>query len=564
MYKGTGVSRGLAIARALVISNQEISVKTYEVEDIKSESQRVTLAFHKAKLEIEEFISTLTNEEEKNIINTQLMMLEDPELLKEIDNYIKENSVNAESAIDKILDAYIAMFEQMPDEYMSQRAVDIKDIKTRVLLTMTRRTRMDSIELDHDCIIVADEILPSYMTQLDQTKVVGFISSKGGVNSHSSIIARSMQKPMIIGLKDVVTQLKTDDMLAIDGAKGMVYVNPNESLITDFEKQMEAMRLQRELLRMLPDVTATKDSHHIGLYANIGSIEDAKYAAENKAEGIGLFRTEFIYLNQAEPPSEKYQYEIYKSVLKLMKGKEVVIRTVDIGADKQLDYIDIPKEDNPFLGLRGIRLCLANKEMFKTHLRALLRASMHGEMKIMYPMISSLEELQTANYILEECMLELDEENIPYKRNIKVGMMVEVPSAAINSDILAKHTDFFSIGTNDLIQYTVAVDRMNEQLLNLYSPYDPAVLRLIKLTAENARKNNIPVSICGEAASEEALLPLFLAMGINSLSMSAGEILPLRKKIGEFQLKLLKTISDEVMALETAGEIKNHLKKYMR
>ena len=564
MYKGTGVSRGLAIARALVISNQEISVKTYEVEDVKSESQRVTLAFHKAKLEIEEFISTLTNEEEKNIINTQLMMLEDPELLKEIDNYIKENSVNAESAIDKILDVYIAMFEQMPDEYMSQRAVDIKDIKTRVLLTMTRRTRMDSIELDHDCIIVADEILPSYMTQLDQTKVVGFISSKGGVNSHSSIIARSMQKPMIIGLKDVVTQLKTDDMLAIDGAKGMVYVNPNEALITDFEKQMEAMRLQRELLRMLPDVTATKDSHHIGLYANIGSIEDAKYAAENKAEGIGLFRTEFIYLNQSELPSEKYQYEIYKSVLKLMKGKEVVIRTVDIGADKQLDYIDIPKEDNPFLGLRGIRLCLANKEMFKTHLRALLRASMHGEMKIMYPMISSLEELQTANYILEECMLELDEENIPYKRNIKVGMMVEVPSAAINSDILAKHTDFFSIGTNDLIQYTVAVDRMNEQLLNLYSPYDPAVLRLIKLTAENARKNNIPVSICGEAASEEALLPLFLAMGINSLSMSAGEILPLRKKVGEFQLKLLKTISEEVMALETAGEIKNHLKKYMR
>ena len=564
MYKGTGVSRGLAIARALVISNQEISVKTYEVEDVKSESQRVTLAFHKAKLEIEEFISTLTNEEEKNIINTQLMMLEDLELLKEIDSYIKENSVNAESAIDKILDVYIAMFEQMPDEYMSQRAVDIKDIKTRVLLTMTRRTRMDSIELDHDCIIVADEILPSYMTQLDQTKVVGFISSKGGVNSHSSIIARSMQKPMIIGLKDVVTQLKTDDMLAIDGAKGMVYVNPNEALITDFEKQMEAMRLQRELLRMLPDVTATKDSHHIGLYANIGSIEDAKYAAENKAEGIGLFRTEFIYLNQSELPSEKYQYEIYKSVLKLMKGKEVVIRTVDIGADKQLDYIDIPKEDNPFLGLRGIRLCLANKEMFKTHLRALLRASMHGEMKIMYPMISSLEELQTANYILEECMLELDEENIPYKRNIKVGMMVEVPSAAINSDILAKHTDFFSIGTNDLIQYTVAVDRMNEQLLNLYSPYDPAVLRLIKLTAENARKNNIPVSICGEAASEEALLPLFLAMGINSLSMSAGEILPLRKKVGEFQLKLLKTISEEVMALETAGEIKNHLKKYMR
>ncbi|WP_417202451.1 phosphoenolpyruvate--protein phosphotransferase [Acetoanaerobium sticklandii] len=564
MYKGTGVSRGLAIARALVISNQEISVKTYEVEDVKSESQRVTLAFHKAKLEIEEFISTLTNEEEKNIINTQLMMLEDPELLKEIDNYIKDNSVNAESAIDKILDAYIAMFEQMPDEYMSQRAVDIKDIKTRVLLTMTRRTRMDAIELDHDCIIVADEILPSYMTQLDQTKVVGFISSKGGVNSHSSIIARSMQKPMIIGLKDVVTQLKTDDMLAIDGSKGMVYVNPDEALITDFEKQMEAMRLQRELLRMLPDVTATKDSHHIGLYANIGSIEDAKYAAENKAEGIGLFRTEFIYLNQSELPSEQYQYEIYKSVLKLMKGKEVVIRTVDIGADKQLDYIDIPKEDNPFLGLRGIRLCLANKEMFKTHLRALLRASMHGEMKIMYPMISSLEELQTANYILEECMLELDEENIPYKRNIKVGMMVEVPSAAINSDILAKHTDFFSIGTNDLIQYTVAVDRMNEQLLNLYSPYDPAVLRLIKLTAENARKNNIPVSICGEAASEEALLPLFLAMGINSLSMSAGEILPLRKKVGEFQLKLLKTISEEVMALETAGEIKNHLKKYMR
>ena len=564
MYKGTGVSRGLAIARALVISNQEISVKTYEVEDIKAESQRVTLAFHKAKLEIEEFISTLTNEEEKNIINTQLMMLEDPELLKEIDNYIKENSVNAESAIDKILDVYIAMFEQMPDEYMSQRAVDIKDIKTRVLLTMTRLTRMDAIELDHDCIIVADEILPSYMTQLDQTKVVGFISSKGGVNSHSSIIARSIQKPMIIGLKDVVTQLKTDDMLAIDGAKGMVYVNPNEALITDFEKQMEAMRLQRELLRMLPDVTATKDSHHIGLYANIGSIEDAKYAAENKAEGIGLFRTEFIYLNQSELPSEKYQYEIYKSVLKLMKGKEVVIRTVDIGADKQLGYIDIPKEDNPFLGLRGIRLCLANKEMFKTHLRALLRASMHGEMKIMYPMISSLEELQTANYILEECMLELDEENIPYKRNIKVGMMVEVPSAAINSDILAKHTDFFSIGTNDLIQYTVAVDRMNEQLLNLYSPYDPAVLRLIKLTAENARKNNIPVSICGEAASEEALLPLFLAMGINSLSMSAGEILPLRKKVGEFQLKLLKTISEEVMALETAGEIKNHLKKYMR
>ncbi len=564
MYKGTGVSRGLAIAKALVISNQEVSVKNYKVEDVKAESQRVSLAFHKAKLEIEEFLMTLTNEEEKSIISTQLLMLQDPEVLKEIEIYIKENSVNAESAIDNILDKYIAIFEQMHNDYMSQRSVDIRDIKTRILLTMTRKNRIEAIELEHDCIIVADEILPSYMTQLDQAKVVGFISSKGGVNSHSSIIARSMQKPMIIGMKNAVNELKTDDMLAIDGAKGLLYVNPEEDVINDFKEQIKAKKIERELLRSLPDITATKDSHHIGLYANIGSIEDAKHAAENKAEGIGLFRTEFIYLNQTELPSEQHQYKIYKSVLKLMKGKEVVIRTVDLGADKKLGYIDIPEEENPFLGLRGIRLCLVKKDMFKTHLRALLRASMHGDMKIMYPMISSLEELKMANEILKECMIELDEEGVPYKRNIKVGMMVEVPSAAINSDILAKHTDFFSIGTNDLIQYTVAVDRMNEQLLKLYSPYELAVLRLIKLTAENAHKNKIPVSICGEAASEEALLPLFLAMGIDSLSMSAGEILPLRKKVAEFQIKDLKNITQELMSFENSEEIKNHLKKYMR
>lgn len=562
MYQGIGVSKGLAIGKAIILSNQETEVKHYKVDDVKAEIQRVTLAFHKAKLEIEEFINTLINEKEKEIIYTQIMMLEDQELIKEIELFIKEESANAESGISNIMDRYIRIFEDMDDVYLSQRSVDIKDIKKRLLSTMSRGHQIDSIDMEQDCVVIADEILPSYMTQIDQTKVVGFISSKGGTNSHSAIIARSLQKPMIIGVKSIDNKIENDDIIAIDGTRGIIYINPNADIIIRFEKELQEEKHKRELLRLLPDITSTKDRHYIGLYANIGSLEDARVAAKNKAEGVGLFRTEFIYLNRASFPSEQEQYETYRSVLELMKGKEVVIRTFDGGADKQLDYLPLEKEENPFLGLRGIRLCLAYKEMFKTHLRALLKASNYGNMKIMYPMIANIDELKKANAILYECKKELDSEGVKYNHDIKVGVMIEVPSAAINSDVLAKHADFFSIGTNDLIQYTTAADRMNNNLSNLYSIYDPGVLRLIKLTADNAHKNKIQISICGEAASDENLLPIFLAMGINSLSMSSSSILPLRQKISEYQIADLKSLIQEIINLESAIDIKNHLETY--
>ncbi len=562
MYQGIGVSEGLAIGKAMILSKNEEATKCYKVGDIKSEIQRVSLAFHKAKKEIEEFINTLSNDEEKDIIYTHIMMLEDPELIKEIGVYISEKSVNAEAAIAHIMDNYINVFENMDDDYLSQRTADIKDIKTRLLSTMSRKHQIDFISIEHDCVVIAEEILPSYMTQIDQTKVVGFISARGSTNSHSSIIARSLIKPMIIGIDSIENEIQNDDIIAIDGTNGIIYINPNEDLLMRFEAKIQEEKLKRELLRLLPDTTSTKDRHYIKLYANIGSIEDAKLAADNKAEGVGLFRTEFIYINRTDFPCEQEQYETYRSVLELMKGKEVVIRTIDIGADKQLDYLPIPKEDNPFLGLRGIRLCLAYEDVFKTHLRALLRASSYGDMKIMYPMIANIDELKVANLLLYECKQELDNEGITYNREIKVGVMIEVPSAAINSDTLARHADFFSIGTNDLIQYTTAADRSNHNLSNLYSIYDPGVLRLIKMTADNAHKNKIPISICGEAASDEHLLPIFLAMGIDSLSMSSGGILPLRQKISEYQMADLKSLVKEIMHLESSTDIKKHLETY--
>ena len=535
MIKGIPASKGYAIGHAVVKDHIEVVISERLIEDIQAEKERFYKAIEVSKTQIMDIIVKTAKElgaDKAEVFQSHIMILEDPELVSAVEDIIQNSKVNCEKALEDVIQGYLAIFESMDDEYMRERAADIKDISGRLQGNLAGGKPSAVENLKADTIIVAHDLTPSDTAQLDRSKVIAFLTNIGGKTSHSAIMARTLEIPAIVGLKDITVSVKDGDLLIVDGTLGIVIINPSSDEIKEYKEIKEKFEKDREALKTLKDVkTVTKEGKFIEIAGNIGSPEDVNKVIENGGDGVGLFRTEFLYMDRDNMPSEEEQYTSYKYVLEKMKDKPVVIRTLDIGGDKKLSYLEMPEEMNPFLGYRAIRLCLDRKDIFKPQLRALLRASVYGNLKIMFPMISSLSEIKEAKSILSECRDELTREGFVVKSGIEVGIMIEIPAAAIMAEELAKHVDFLSIGTNDLIQYTLAADRMNEKVSYIYDPGHPAVLRLIKMAIEGAHKAGKWCGMCGEMAGDETYIPVLLEYGLDEFSMSASAILNAKKTI---------------------------------
>ena len=564
MLKGKGVSRGIGLGNVVVLKKVErkIEKKTIENEQVEHELERLHKALNEVINETEIQLKNISGTE-SDIMQAYLMILQDPSLISETENAIKNDKYNAEYAVEVGFNSVVQIFQNMDDEYMASRAGDILDIKNRVLGKMLNEKTIDLSNLKPNTIIVATELTTSETAKLDFKNISGIITEIGGENSHTSIMARTHAIPAITGIENATSILKNDDNVAIDGTLGEIYVNPTEEekqkLLT-LQKQLEEEKL--ELEKYKNEETKTIDGTKVKLYANIGILKDVEVAIKNTAEGIGLFRSEFLYMDSDTMPTEKSQFEVYKNVAEMMQDKEVIIRTLDIGGDKELKYLKLEKEANPFLGFRAIRLCLDNLPLFKTQLRAILRASAFGKIEIMFPMISSIDELRQAKKVLEECKKELDDENIEYDKNIKVGIMIEIPSAALIADKLAKECDFFSIGTNDLIQYTVAVERGNEKISKLYTKFHPSVIKLIKMAIDGAHSANIICGMCGEAAGDKLYIPLLIGLGLDEFSMNSNSLLNARKRINNLDKAECVKLSEEILQMSSAEEVEERLKEF--
>ncbi len=563
MLKATGASPGFALGKVLVVRNEPVILEKEPIEDISQEKEKFLGAIEASKKEIEQIREKALKElgeQKAAIFDAHKMILDDPELIQGTINKIESERLNGAYALSKTAEEFIAIFEAMDNDYMRERVADIKDVTDRVIRTITGQKKTDLASLEEDVILVAHDLTPSETATMDKERVMGFLTNIGGRTSHTAIMARSLEIPAVVGLKDITEALKTGDFAILDGEGGTVIVNPSKEEIKKYEGLKEAYVTERKALDAIKgQESITKDGRRVELAGNIGTTQDITGLIKNDAEGVGLFRTEFIYMNRETLPSEEEQFEAYKQVLEAMNPKPIVIRTLDIGGDKNLSYLKIGEEMNPFLGYRAIRLCLKEQKIFKDQLRALLRASVYGKLKIMFPMISNLKELLEAKEVLNEVKADLDREGIAYQHDIEVGMMIEVPSAAVMSDVLAKHVDFFSIGTNDLIQYTCAVDRMNEKIHHLYQPFNPAVLRLIKTVIDNGHREGIWVGMCGESAGDQRMIPILLGMGLDEFSMSPLSILPARKLIRSLSLEEAQKLAEEVLKLSTAEEIEKYL-----
>lgn len=564
MLKGKGVSRGIGLGNVVVLKKVErkIEKKTIENEQVEHELERLHKALNEVIKETEIQLKNISGTE-FDIMQAYLMILQDPSLISETENAIKNDKYNAEYAVEVGFNSVVQIFQNMDDEYMASRAGDILDIKNRVLGKMLNEKTVDLSNLKPNTIIVATELTTSETAKLDFKNISGIITEIGGENSHTSIMARTHAIPAITGIENATSIFKNDDNVAIDGTLGEIYVNPTEEekqKLLNLQKQLEEEKL--ELEKYKNEETKTIDGTKVKLYANIGILKDVEVAIEKTAEGIGLFRSEFLYMDSDTMPTEESQFEVYKNVAEMMQDKEVIIRTLDIGGDKELKYLKLEKEANPFLGLRAIRLCLDNLPLFKTQLRAILRASAFGKVEIMFPMISSMEELRKAKKVLEECKKELDNENIEYNKNIKVGIMVEIPSAALIADKLAKECDFFSIGTNDLIQYTVAVERGNEKISKLYTKFHPSVIKLIKMAIDGAHSANIICGMCGEAAGDLFYIPLLIGLGLDEFSMNSNSLLKARKRINNLDKAECVKLSEEILQMSSAEEVEERLKEF--
>ena len=565
MLKGKGVSTGIGFGNIVVLKKVErkIEKKTIESEQIEQELARVHKALEEVINETETQMKNMSGTE-TDIMQAYVMIMQDPSLISETENAIKNSKYNAEYAVEVGFNSVIQIFENMDDEYMASRSRDILDIKNRVLGKLFKEETIDLSNLNPNTIIVATELTTSETAKLDFKNVSGIITELGGENSHTSIMARTHTIPAITKVEEATKIFKDGDNVAINGTSGEIYVNPTEEekqKLLDLEKQLEKEKSELDKYRNQESVT--KDGTKVKLYANIGLPADAEIAVNNTAEGVGLLRSEFLYMDSDEMPSEESQFEAYKKVAEIMKDKEAIIRTLDVGGDKDLKYLKLEKEANPFLGYRAIRLCLDNPTIFKTQLRAILRASAFGKLAIMFPMISSIEELKAAKEVLEECKQELDNENILYDKNIQVGIMIEIPSAALIADKLAQECDFFSIGTNDLIQYTVAVERGNEKISKLYTKYHPAVIKLIKKAIDGAHSANIICGMCGEAAGDPTFIPLLVGLGLDEFSMNSNNILRARRTINNLDKETCVKLSEEILQMASAEEVENKLKAFI-
>lgn len=557
------MSPGIGIGKAVVIDKASINITKNYIKDAGKEIDRLMNAIETAKEQLNElYVSTIDElgEKEAQIFKSHEMMLEDDTFISDVENRIKQEGVNAEYALNETSNVYIKMFQSIEDEYLRERAEDIKDVMNRVIRILMGISSVDFSNLKENSIIVAKDLTPSDTAQIDRTKVAAMITEMGGKTSHAAIIARIMGIPTVVGLNNITDKIKNGDTVICDGKTGKVLINPNAKQLFYFTKKKNIEdEIRNELKNQIGLPSVTKDGFKVSLTANIGVPNDVDMALENDAEGIGLFRSEFIFMNREHQPTEDEQFEQYKEVLVKMGDKPVIIRTMDIGGDKNVPYIDIPKEMNPFLGYRAIRLCLGNLEVFRTQLRAILRASVYGNVKIMIPMISTMKELKDSKKILQQAKDELTKEGIKFKKDIEIGIMIEIPSAAIISDLLAREVDFFSIGTNDLIQYTMAVDRMNSKLSYLYSQYHPALLRLIKGIIDNAHDAGIWVGMCGEAAGDPKLIPVFLGMGLDEFSMNSPSILRARYIVRNLNKADMEVIAKNTLNMENALEVEEYL-----
>ncbi|WP_078430182.1 phosphoenolpyruvate--protein phosphotransferase [Alkalihalobacterium alkalinitrilicum] len=562
---GIAASTGIAIAQAYLLEEPDYSFEKKTVEDVSGEKSRLETALEKAKADltlIKEKAEVDLGEEEAAIFAAHLLVLSDPEFMGGMQSHIDNEKVNAETAVHEVSKTFISMFESMDNEYMKERAADIRDVSKRVLGHLLGIQMKSLAAIDEATIVIAKDLTPSDTAQLNPKFVQGFAADIGGRTSHSAIMARSMEIPAVVGTKEATSSIVNGNIVIIDGLEGIVIVQPDEATIRAYEQKKEKYELQKiEWAKLVNEPSKTTDGHHVELAANIGTLEDLSGVINNGAEGIGLYRTEFLYMGRDQLPTEEEQYKAYKTVLERMENKPVVIRTLDIGGDKELPYLDLPKEMNPFLGFRAIRLCLEHQDIFRTQLRALLRASMYGNLKIMFPMIATIEELRQAKAILAEEKAKLQEEGHQVSDSIEVGMMVEIPSTAVTADLFAKETDFFSVGTNDLIQYTMAADRMNEQVSYLYQPYHPAILRLVNMVIEAAHKEGKWAGMCGEMAGDEIAIPILLGLGLDEFSMSATSILPARSQIAKLSKQELEMFAREMLGKSTAEEVEQAVKE---
>lgn len=542
IYKGKSVFGGIAIGKISVYKKDEQLVKRVKIEDADAEMERYTAARNIAAAQLQKLYDKALKEVgEANaaIFEVHQMMLEDEDYNESVENIIHSQMVNAEYAVASTADNFAQMFEAMDDDYMRGRAADVRDISERVI-TVLAGGAGSGLDSDEPVIIAADDLAPSETVQLDKDKVLSFVTAHGSENSHTAILARTMGIPALIGTGIDLDETVDGKLGIVDGTNGVVYVDPDAELLEEMKKKQQEEQEKKRLLQTLKGKeNITLDGQKVMLYANVGNIKDLGIALQNDAGGIGLFRSEFIYLGQDHYPTEEEQFQIYKTVAETMAGRRVIIRTLDIGADKQCDYFELDKEDNPAMGLRAIRICLTRPEIFKTQLRALFRASVYGNINIMYPMIISVDEVRQIKAIVEEVKAELTEQGIEYG-NPAQGIMIETPASVMMSRELAEEVDFFSIGTNDLTQYTLAIDRQNSRLDKFFDSHHPAVLRMIQMTVENAHKAGIWCGICGELGADQALTKDFLAMGVDELSVSPGSILPLRKIILETDVEAYK------------------------
>lgn len=542
VYNGKSVFGGIAIGKISVYKKSEQQVKRVKITDKEAEIARYEEAKAKATAQLQELYDKALKEVgEANaaIFEVHQMMLEDDDYNDSVENIIRSQEVNAEYAVATTGDNFAQMFASMDDDYMRERAADIKDISERLLTALCGRDK-DAVDTSEPSIIVADDLAPSETVQLDKDKVLSFVTVHGSLNSHTAILARTMAIPALVGTPMPLDETVDGKLGIVDGANGVIYIDPDESTLSAMKKKQQEEMEKKELLQTLKGKeNVTLDGQRLMLYANIGNIKDLATVIQNDAGGIGLFRSEFIYLEKDHYPTEEEQFQIYKQAAETLAGKRVIIRTLDIGADKQCDYFEMDQEENPALGYRAIRICLTRPEIFKTQLRALFRASAFGNIAIMYPMITSVSEVKRIQSIVAQVKAELTEQGIEFG-DPEQGVMIETPAAAIISDELAKEVDFFSIGTNDLTQYTLAIDRQNTKLDEFYDPHHPAILRMISMVVENAHKAGIWAGICGELGADTELTKEFLAMGVDELSVSPGSILPIRKivletNVGEYK-----------------------------
>lgn len=568
MFKGTSASAGIGIGKAVIVEETELKIKKDTITDVDAEKARFQRAVNQAMEETDALakdLATRVGEKEAEILNGHLLLLSDPMLVGEIENSISGEMVNSEFAVETVCNTYADMFASMGDELMQQRATDMRDIKTRIQKILLGVSSVDIGALPAGSVIVARDLTPSMTAGINPQNVTGIVTELGGKTSHSAILARALEIPAVVAVDGFMSKIADGAELILDGSEGVVFADPDQAVREEYTTKRDVfLKEKKELEQYIGKPTVTKDGVTIELVANIGKPEDVEKVLHYDGEGVGLFRTEFLFMDRTSMPTEEEQFEAYRKVAASMNGKPVIIRTLDIGGDKEIPYMGLEKDENPFLGYRAIRFCLDRKDdVYRPQLRALLRASAFGNIRIMVPMVTCLEEYREAKAFVEEIKKELDEKSIAYKKDIQVGIMVETAAASLMADVFAREVDFFSIGTNDLTQYTMSVDRGNDKVSYLYSPLNPAVLRSIRHVIECGRKEGIMVGMCGEAASDPMLIPLLLAFGLNEFSMSASAILNARKLITGYSTQELKEVAEKAMSFATVKEVEDYMKDFI-